>query len=49
MTGRPREAPDDIREKQDPGFSKRAFGSALDRVTKRLADPSEPDLGSSKK
>jgi hypothetical protein len=48
-TGKPRETPDDVREKQDPAYDEDAFEDALERVSRRLDDPSEPDPGSPKK
>ena len=48
-TGKPRDVPEDVREKQDPDFSKRDFEDALEAVTRRLVDPSEPDRGSSRR
>lgn len=42
-TGKPRETPDDVREKQDPEYHEDAFEDALARVSRRLDDPSEPD------
>lgn len=42
-TGAPREAPDDVREKQDPEYDADDFDDALGRVSRRLDDPSEPD------
>jgi hypothetical protein len=47
-TGAPREAPDDVREKQDPEYDEDAFEDALGRVSRRLDDPSEPDPESPK-
>jgi hypothetical protein len=46
QTGRPREVPEDILEKQDPDYTAADFDAALERTTKRLADPSERDPGS---
>ena len=48
VTGEPREAPDDVREKQDPEYDGDDFEDALGRVSRRLDDPSEPDPGSPK-
>lgn len=48
-TGKPREVPEDIREKQDPEYSTEAFEDALERATQRLDDPSEHDPGSSRR
>lgn len=45
-TGKPREVPDDIREKQDPSYSEADFDEALERATRKLEEPSEPDPGS---
>jgi len=44
-TGKPREAPDDVRAKQDPDFAEADFEKALDWATERLAEPepSAPD------
>lgn len=49
ITGEPREAPDDVREKQYSEYDEDAFEDALGRVSRRLSDPSEPDPGSPKK
>lgn len=46
MTGEPREAPDDVREKQDPSYTADDYERALERVTRRLDDPAPPDRGS---
>jgi hypothetical protein len=48
-TGKPRKVPDDVREKQDPAYSKKDFDAALARVTRRLAGPSAPDPKSPKR
>jgi hypothetical protein len=45
-SGKPREAPEDVREKQDPAYSEDDFDAALERATKRLEEPSERDPGS---
>jgi hypothetical protein len=45
-TGKPREVPEDIREKQEAEFSEGDFDAALERATKRLEEPSERDPGS---
>lgn len=42
-TGIPREVPEDVRKKQDPEYSERDFEEALERTTRRLDEPSEPD------
>lgn len=42
-TGTPREVPDDVRAKQDPTYGEKDFETALDRVTRRVEAPSEPD------
>jgi hypothetical protein len=46
--GEPREAPEDVRAKQDPEYDEDAFEDALDRVTRRLDDPSGPEPESPK-
>lgn len=46
--GEPREAPDDVREMQDPEYDEDAFEDDLGRVSRRLDDPSEPDPESPK-
>lgn len=48
-TGKPRKEPADIRKKQAPDFSAGDFDRALGKVTRRLADPSQSDPGSSRK
>lgn len=45
-SGSPRETPDDVVEKQDPEYTEEDFDDALERVTRRLVDPPEPDQGS---
>jgi len=47
-TGRPREVPEDIRVKQDPGYSKGSFLNALDRATRRLEQAFGRDRESSR-
>jgi hypothetical protein len=47
-TGKPRKVPEDIREKQDPEYSQRDFERDLEKVTKRLENPSEPGRGKPK-
>lgn len=42
-TGQPRQVPEDISKKQDPEYSEQDFENALDRVTRRLEDPSPRD------
>lgn len=48
-TGAPREAPEDVREKQDPEYAPADFDRDLEKATRRLADPSAPDRGSSRR
>jgi hypothetical protein len=48
-TGAPRKVPADVKEKQDPDYSSSKFGLDLERVTRRLDDPSERAPKSSKK
>lgn len=47
-TGKPREVPKDIREKQDPDFDDGDLLDAIDLVSQRLERPSEPDRGTAK-
>lgn len=47
-TGTPREPSEDVKEKQDPDHSEEDYGDALERATRRLADPSAPGRGSAK-
>lgn len=47
-TGEPREAPEDVRERQDLEYDADDFEDALSRVSRRRDDPSEPDPGSPK-
>ena len=47
-TGKPRDVPDDVREKQDPEYSPADFDRDLAKATRRLDDPSEPARESSK-
>jgi hypothetical protein len=44
-TGKPRKPPADVREKQDPGYSEDDFQKALERATRRLDGPAEPERG----
>lgn len=46
VSGKPRPEPEDIEDKQDPDYSEADFELALDRVTRRLVEPAEPDPGS---
>lgn len=48
-TGKPRDVPEDVREKQDPEYSERDFDDALGRVTKRLDDSSAPPARESRR
>jgi len=48
-TGRPRPVPEDVRDKQDPEYSPADFDADLEKVTRRLDDPSERAPKSSKK
>jgi hypothetical protein len=48
-TGKPRKAPKDVQEKQDPEYSPADFDRDLEKATRRLADPSEPGRGSSRR
>lgn len=41
-TGKPREVPEDVRQKLDPDFGESDFDDALERATRRLDDPSAP-------
>lgn len=51
-SGKPREVPEDVRDKQDPEYSEDEFDAALDRATERiekarkLGSASERDPGS---
>jgi hypothetical protein len=45
-TGKPREVPEDVAEKQEPSYSGADFDRALERSTRKLEEPSEPDPGS---
>lgn len=45
-TGKPREVPEDVREKQDPAYGEPEFDRDLEKATRRLADPRQPDRGS---
>ena len=48
-TGKPREVPADVQEKQDPDFSEGDFESALDRSTRRLEQASRRGRGSTRR
>jgi hypothetical protein len=47
-TGKPRDVPEDIKEKQKAGYAERDLRDALDRITRGRRDPSAPDRGSAK-
>ena len=48
-TGKPRNAPEDVRKKQDPEYSEADFDSALEKATKRLGKASARDPKSSRR
>lgn len=48
-TGKPREVPDDVQEKQDPEYSREDFDRALEKATRSVERPSRPDRGSSRR
>lgn len=41
-TGKPREVPEDVREKQDPEYSEQDFERALEATTQRVEGSSSP-------
>jgi hypothetical protein len=45
-TGKPRKPPADVRKLQDPEYSEDEFDRALEKATKRLAEPESPAPGS---